>query len=138
MLADMQQVPKPTSFRPVAQKGATSSVDQRCFHGALGLMGTKALYARNGEIYGQDEPADYVYRVVSGAVRTHKLLDDGRRQIGAFYLTGDIFGLESNSNHRFSAEAVTDVVLIAIKRSTLVALVGRFSLWLFGSLCRVY
>ncbi len=96
--------------------------EERSFHGSLGLMGIKTPYARNEEIYGEAEPSEYVYRLVSGAVRTCKLLDDGRRQIGAFYLPGDIFGLESSGKHRLSAEAICDVVLIAMKRSTLVAL----------------
>ena len=49
-------------------------------------------FARNAEIYGENEPADYLYKVVSGTVRTYKVLVDGRRQIGAFHLPGDIFG----------------------------------------------
>ena len=53
------------------------------------------------------ESADYLYKVVSGTVRTYKVLTDGRRQIGAFYLPGDIFGLESGDEHDFSAEAIT-------------------------------
>ena len=44
------------------------------------------------KIFGEAEPADYIYQVVEGAVRSHKLLSDGRRQIGAFHLPGDIFG----------------------------------------------
>jgi CRP/FNR family nitrogen fixation transcriptional regulator len=92
------------------------------FHTSLGMMGAKLPYARNEEIYGQDEPAEFVYRLLSGSVRTYKLLDDGRRQVGAFYLPGDIFGLESGSAHRFAAEAIGDVVVLAVKRTTLVAL----------------
>ncbi|MBX3513896.1 MAG: helix-turn-helix domain-containing protein [Xanthobacteraceae bacterium] len=92
------------------------------FEASLELMGIKMPHARNEEIYGQDEPAGYVYKVVKGAVRTHTLLDDGRRQIGAFYLPGDIFGLELGASHRFSAEAISDTVVLAIKRSTLTAL----------------
>jgi CRP/FNR family nitrogen fixation transcriptional regulator len=42
-------------------------------------------YRKGSEIFGQAEPADYVYQVIEGAVRTHKLLSDGRRQIGAFH-----------------------------------------------------
>jgi CRP/FNR family transcriptional regulator, nitrogen fixation regulation protein len=60
----------------------------------LGLMGAPMRFSRNTEIYGEDEPADYLYQVISGAVRTYRMLDDGRRQIGAFYLPGDIFGVE--------------------------------------------
>ena len=43
-----------------------------------------------------------------GAVRTSKLLSDGRRQIGAFYLPGDVFGLEAADHYAFSAEAIAD------------------------------
>jgi CRP-like cAMP-binding protein len=41
-------------------------------------------YRRDTEIFGEAEPADYVYQIKSGAVRTFRLLPDGRRQIGAF------------------------------------------------------
>jgi CRP/FNR family nitrogen fixation transcriptional regulator len=47
-------------------------------------------YKKGVEIYGEKEPADYVYQVKIGAVRSYKLLSDGRRQIGAFHLVGDI------------------------------------------------
>ena len=57
------------------------------------LMGATMSYPRNSEIFGENEPADYLYKIVSGGVRTYKILSDGRRQIGAFYLPGDIFGL---------------------------------------------
>ena len=41
-------------------------------------------------------------------MRTYEILSDGRRQIGGFYLPGDIFGLESADEHTLSAEAITD------------------------------
>ena len=59
-----------------------------------GVIATEFTYKREEEIYGEDEPAEYVYQVVRGAVRTYKLLSDGRRQIGAFHLPGDVFGLD--------------------------------------------
>jgi len=58
-------------------------------------------------------------------VRTYKVLNDGRRQIGAFYLAGDIFGLEVGSEHTFSAEAIVDCKILVIKRSTVVNLAAR-------------
>ncbi len=76
-------------------------------------------YKKGTEIYGEKEPADYVYQVTSGAVRTYKLLSDGRRQIGAFHLVGDIFGLENRDTHRFTAEAVVDTTLQMVKRRSL-------------------
>jgi CRP-like cAMP-binding protein len=89
------------------------------------MMGATMPFARNAEIYGQDEPADYLYKVLSGTVRTYKILTDGRRQIGAFYLTGDIFGLEVGDEHAFSAEAISDCRIVVIKRSTIMALADR-------------
>jgi len=62
---------------------------------------------------------------VSGTVRTYKTLLDGRRQIGAFYLPGDVFGLECGDQHTASAEAVTDAKVIVVKRKSLFALAQR-------------
>jgi hypothetical protein len=53
-------------------------------------------YSQGTEIFGQAGPANYIYQVIEGAVRSHKLLSDGRRQIGAFHLRGDIFGFENS------------------------------------------
>jgi CRP/FNR family nitrogen fixation transcriptional regulator len=76
-------------------------------------------YSRGTEIFGEAEPAEYVYQVVEGAVRSYKLLSDGRRQIGAFHLVGDIFGLENGAVHRFTAEAIVDTTVRLAKRVNL-------------------
>src|SRR6188472_3668790 len=76
-------------------------------------------YKKGTEIFGEKEPAEYVYQVKIGAVRSYKLLSDGRRQIGAFHLSGDIFGLENSSEHRFTAEAIVDTTVRLIKRRSL-------------------
>ena len=89
------------------------------------LMGTVMAFTRNAEIYGEKEPADYLYKVISGTVRTYKVLMDGRRQIGAFHLPGDVFGFETGDEHTFSAEAITDCKVAVIKRSALMAVAAR-------------
>jgi CRP/FNR family nitrogen fixation transcriptional regulator len=76
-------------------------------------------YRRGSEIYGEREPAEYVYRVLSGAVRSCKWLSDGRRQIGAFHVPGDLFGLENGSAHRFTTEALVDTSVRMMKRDSL-------------------
>jgi CRP/FNR family nitrogen fixation transcriptional regulator len=76
-------------------------------------------YKKGAEIYGEKEPADYVYQVKIGAVRSYKLLSDGRRQIGAFHLAGDIFGLDNGTEHRFTAEAIVNTTVRLIKRRSL-------------------
>src|SRR6201994_2321988 len=78
-------------------------------------------YKKGTEIYGENGPAEYVYQVKTGAVRSYKLLTDGRRQIGAFHLVGDIFGLENGNAHRFTAEALVKTTVRLIKRQSLEA-----------------
>lgn len=85
-------------------------------------LGTSRTIAKDEEIFAEGERAAYFYKVVSGAVRTFKLLSDGRRQIDAFHLAGDIFGMESGDEHRFSAEALGDATIVAYRRCSLEAL----------------
>jgi CRP/FNR family nitrogen fixation transcriptional regulator len=92
---------------------------------SMQLMGAVMSFPRNIEIFGENEPADYVYRVISGSVRTYKILSDGRRQVGGFYLPGDIFGLDFADEHTFSAEAIGDAKVVVVKRSALTALADR-------------
>src|SRR5580692_4754841 len=109
---------------------ARINTDPVTFPNILGESGTASArrsrvslneftYKKGTEIYGEKEPADYVYQVKIGAVRSYKLLSDGRRQIGAFHLASDIFGLENGSEHRFTAEAIVETTVRLIKRRSL-------------------
>ena len=105
---------------PKVSPAALPTHDQ--FHiiaGQAGLVATEFSYKKDEEIYGEDEPSDYVYQVIRGSVRSYKLLSDGRRQIGAFYLPGDVFGLESGPAHRLTAEAIVDTTVRLVKRRSL-------------------
>jgi len=97
----------------------------RALGGPIDMMGAPVAFARNDEIYAEGEAADYVYKIVRGTVRTSKILADGRRQIGAFYLAGDMFGLEAGDEHVFSAEAIDESQVLVLKRSALVARAAR-------------
>lgn len=99
-----------------------TSVLRRQPHGCgpFGMIAAPMRFTRNSEIYGEDEAAEYLYQVVSGAVRTYKILEDGRRQIGAFYLPGDIFGFEARESHISSAEAICETHLLMVKRSAVI------------------
>lgn len=89
--------------------------------GSIELAGARMSFAKDVEIYGEHEPADYVYKVLSGTVRVYKILQDGRRQIEGFYFPGDVFGMELGSRHASSAEAVSASTIAVIRRSTLMA-----------------
>ncbi len=85
--------------------------------------GQRRHIAKGEEIFTEGDAADYFYKVVSGTVRICKLLSDGRRQIEAFHLHDDLFGLESGRTHRFTAEAVDDVEVLAFRHGDLSTLV---------------
>ncbi len=94
---------------------------------AFETIGCPVNFPRNGEIYGEGEALRSFYRVGSGAVRTYKLLGDGRRQISGFHFPGDVFGLGAGARYQFSAEAVTAATVVAVDRGTLAKLAARDS-----------
>ena len=102
-----------------------SGIDINSIAGSMELMGTRISYARNEEIFGEGEPAEYLYKVVSGSVRSCKILDDGRRQVTGFHMVGEVFGLELDEEHQFSAEAVNDSVVLVVKRSAIIGVAAR-------------
>jgi CRP/FNR family nitrogen fixation transcriptional regulator len=100
-------------------KGPVTSASPAPVAVLFDLMGAPLTFARNEEVYGEGEPADYLYTVQSGCVRASKILNDGRRQIGAFYMPGDVFGLEAGEAHSFSAEALAPTTVRIVKRTAL-------------------
>ncbi|WGD56619.1 helix-turn-helix domain-containing protein [Bradyrhizobium sp. CB1650] len=103
------QTPRPNSLHEFGMTSGTNPL--------VSLI--EFAYKKGTEIYGEKEPAEYVYQVKNGAVRSYKLLSDGRRQIGAFHLVGDIFGLENGNAHRFTAESIIETTVRLIKRHSL-------------------
>jgi CRP/FNR family nitrogen fixation transcriptional regulator len=80
---------------------------------------SEASFGKDEEIYGEREPADCIFEVISGAVRSYKVLSDGRRQICAFHLPSDIFGLENGDTYRFTAEAIVETMARVVRRHSL-------------------
>ena len=120
----MDEIHRVSTGRPVNASRA-DAVNTDSLSQSMHLMGATMTYPRDTEIFGENEPADYLYKVLSGAARTYKILSDGRRQVGGFYLPGDIFGLEFADEHTLSAEAIGDAKVLVVKRSALNALAGR-------------
>jgi CRP/FNR family nitrogen fixation transcriptional regulator len=107
-------------FPHPAARAAPSAPRKQFWSGRLAEIDVS--YTRDEDIYGECEPAEYVYQVICGAVRTYKSLNDGRRQIDAFHLPGDIFGLDAGDAHRLTAEAVVDTSLRIVRRRALEAM----------------
>ncbi len=88
----------------------------------LEQFGSTVTVQREHEIHGQGDSAEYCWRILSGCVRTVKLMEDGRRQVGEFLLAGDMFGLDDLGTHDFAAEAITEVKLRRYPRRMVEAL----------------
>ncbi len=93
--------------------------------GALDQMGTKRRFAKSETIFSEGDEAAFSYRVVSGAIRLCKYFADGRRQIADFILPGDICGFLHLKEHRFTAEAASDVVVICYPQRQIEAMAER-------------
>lgn len=89
------------------------------------ISGGTMHFSADQEIYAEGDEATTFFKVVSGVVRTCKFLSDGRRQIDAFYGEGEIFGFEAGSEHRLSAEAVSDCTVVPYRRRGFDTLAGR-------------
>lgn len=110
--------PSPTMNAPRTFAPATTGRDAA--PDAIRLIGVTVHLSRDQEVFGEGEPADQVFKVVRGAVRCFRVLSDGRRQICDFYMPGDIFGIELGADRRTTAEALTDTVLIAARRASVI------------------
>ena len=99
----------------------------------LEQFGSTVTVQRTGEIYGQGKPTEFCWRILSGCVRTVKLMEDGSRQIGEFPWPGDLFGMDDLGSHEFGADAVTDTTLCRYPRAMVEALAKShiaLALWL--------
>jgi CRP/FNR family nitrogen fixation transcriptional regulator len=93
-------------------------------------VGTTRALSKDQGLFCEGDRATHFYRVVKGTIRSFKVLSDGRRQIDAFYMPGDIFGVEASDEHRFSAEAASDAAVVAYRRRSLQSLAeadGKFA-----------
>jgi len=104
---------------------AASLVSRCTLFGEMEFGGVPMPFDRNAEIYGEGESADYVYKVLNGSVRAYKVLSDGRRQITAFYLPGDVFGIETGAEHANSAEAIDKATILVVRRNSVFAVAER-------------
>lgn len=82
----------------------------------LRTAGSVIRFAEGSEIFAEGDDSDVFYKVLSGVVRACKFLPDGRRQIEAFHVAGDIFGMDLDAARGLSAEAVSDCTLLCYRR----------------------
>jgi CRP/FNR family nitrogen fixation transcriptional regulator len=105
--------------------------NQRGFRAA----GSVSNFVENREVYREGDKAHFFFEVALGLVRTCTFLRDGRRHIDAFYVPGNVFGIEAGTEHGLSAETVCNSRVISYHRRDLEMLAAtdeRFSRDLFS------
>ncbi|HWI28062.1 MAG TPA: helix-turn-helix domain-containing protein [Stellaceae bacterium] len=79
---------------------------------ALDRIGSVITLRRDRALFREGDSAKDCHKVLTGALRSCRLLPDGRRHIGEFLLPGDFIGLDLDATRRFTAEAVSDATLM--------------------------
>lgn len=128
MAAQLAISSAPSSLAIQAVRARTAwmkAQDQTSESDSLRAPGTVQHYAQDREVYADGDPAEMFFKVVSGVVRSCKFLSDGRRQIEAFHVAGDVFGFELGANYTLTAEAVSDCTLVAYRRRGVEALAQK-------------
>lgn len=80
--------------------------------------GVRLCFDGDSEIYAQGDPAERLYKVVRGVVRTSRVTCDGGRHVGGFYYPGDTFGFEPGPEHRFAAESLSGCEILAVRAAS--------------------
>jgi CRP/FNR family transcriptional regulator len=75
----------------------------------LKAIATNRSYATEDTIFSAEDPASIVGTIVRGAVKTYKLLPDGRQQVVGFLFPGDFVGSAVFKTNRCFAEALSPV-----------------------------
>ena len=92
---------------------------------AIRQAGQSVSIGRDETLFCEGDPAGAVYVVLSGTLRSSKMLPDGRRQIIGFHEAGDLIGLTLADDYLYSAEGVTAVRLRRLSHLQLEALIER-------------
>lgn len=89
--------------------------------GALAAIGAVLRCAPKDTLFWEGDPADHVYQVIRGSVCLYKLMPDGRRQVARFCQAGDLVGMTADRWYPYTADALTDVGVVRIRRADLEA-----------------
>lgn len=114
-----------TSARPVAP--APLERCELCEAFAVVASPGRAALAAGAEIFREGDRAGMVYRVLSGAAISYRLLNDGRRQVTEFHVAGDFLGLEAGLEYRTTADALGGATVAAVRRADLARLAANDS-----------
>lgn len=94
------------------------------------------FYPADASIYSEGDAAGHLYFVEFGTVRICRMTADGRRQITAFHMAGEVFGFEAGDEHQSYAESVDGAGLRVLRPSASGEAAGSLLLLALRSLAR--
>jgi CRP/FNR family transcriptional regulator len=109
----------------VRDKAICSALDETELR-QLSKISTSVALEPDNVVFYEGDDSNYLFNVVSGAVRLSKLLPDGRRQITGFLFPGDFLGLSVADQYAYTAEALTETSLCRFNRNSLTKMVDAF------------
>lgn len=70
-------------------------------------------------LFREGDEADHVYEIKSGILRLTRVLENGRRQVIAFGLPGDIIGFPNGDLHHTDCDVIATAQIVAHRRHAL-------------------
>jgi len=92
--------------------------------GPLAAIATPVSVASGASVLREGDPADHLYRIVSGVVKVYRTLSDGRCQITGFLFAGDFVGLAPEDVYLSGAVAIGPVTVSRFARKKVEQLVA--------------
>ncbi len=99
--------------------GQTFGQTQAANTDAFAAIGTVMRRVSKDTLFWEGDPVDHVYQVIRGVVCLYKLLPDGRRQVARFCHAGDMIGLTADRRYPYTADALTELSVVRIRRADL-------------------
>lgn len=81
--------------------------------------GCQNRYNAGAHLFFEGDTSENVYEIRSGVLRLTRVLENGRRQVIAFGLPGDIVGFPNGDLHHTNCDAITKAEVISHRRKTL-------------------
>ena len=100
------------AFLSLFGRGYLDAVELR----GLSQLANKVDFRAGKTIFSEGDRANTVFGLSKGLVRLYKSLPDGRRQVLAFALPGDLLGMPLRERHTCSADAIGEVAACRFSR----------------------
>jgi CRP-like cAMP-binding protein len=103
----------------------------------LGNIATELRLRPRMMLYREETPAEWIFVVRDGILKSFRDLSSGRRAVTAFLFSSDLCGLAQNGSYVNSVQAVTPVTLHRIRVDALIDLLHRDAALQFEVLAKV-